>query len=300
MKKLVSLVVILATVLSLLVGCAPRIKENDLSEVRYIRIVSRSTESGGYEFCTITNEQTVRSICDTFTSLKLKRYRTSDTNQKISTAYEFFFGDSRGMQVYKVSIKQKTNVIYYSGSIGDYTVVGDININEYAESILENARNDKENAKPIPNEELPKASQNLEFWIGENVNNVDFSGYTRRIGLMGGDEYYGTGYIPTEDEHGEQEDPEHCVIYTVTAYPDYSSMTCHITRITITDPNIDVYGLTLSSDKQEIRDKLIAEGFDVVGSDFEIVGKKGNYTFRFSDDAIRIHVEVTNENGIDF
>ncbi len=81
----------------------------------------------------------------------------------------------------------------------------------------------------------------LEFWICDNVDDFDFSGYQPRFGLMGGREYYGTGYSPGTDENGQQTDPEHCVIYTVTAYPDYSSGQSHITGITVTDPAVAIW-----------------------------------------------------------
>jgi hypothetical protein len=82
---------------------------------------------------------------------------------------------------------------------------------------------------------------------------VDFSDYQEKFGLMGGREYYGSGYIPTTNENGEQIDPEHCVIYTVTSYPDYSSGKSHITRIAITDPAVELFGLTLNSSKNDIK-----------------------------------------------
>ena len=47
---------------------------------------------------------------------------------------------------------------------------------------------------------LKKPETNLEFWIGENVDDVDFSKYQEhyRYGFMGiGRQYYGTGYTPT-------------------------------------------------------------------------------------------------------
>ena len=71
------------------------------------------------------------------------------------------------------------------------------------------------------NNDLSQPITNLEFWIAENVDDVDFSKYQIKYGMMGGTEYYGTGYVPTVDEYGQQIDPEHCVIYTVTSYPDY-------------------------------------------------------------------------------
>ncbi|MBP3386956.1 MAG: hypothetical protein J6L23_00325, partial [Clostridia bacterium] len=77
--------------------------------------------------------------------------------------------------------------------------------------------------QPTHSNDLSQPITNLEFWIAENVDDVDFSKYQIKYGIMGGTEYYGTGYVPTVDEYGQQVDPEHCVIYTVTSYPDYAN-----------------------------------------------------------------------------
>ena len=45
--------------------------------------------------------------------------------------------------------------------------------------------------------ELPDPNTNLEFWITENVDDVDWSNYQMKYGMMGGNMYYGTGYVPT-------------------------------------------------------------------------------------------------------
>lgn len=37
---------------------------------------------------------------------------------------------------------------------------------------------------------------NLEFWITEEVDSWQPEGYTQRYGIMGGAEFYGTGYVP--------------------------------------------------------------------------------------------------------
>ena len=152
------------------------------------------------------------------------------------------------------------------------------------------------------NSGLSEPESNLEFWIGENVDEVDFSQYQEKYGLMGGREYYGTGYVPTLDEEGQQLDPEYYVVYTITSYPDYASKTKHITGITITDPSIKIYGLSINSSKEDI--KLIMgtnEGFEIeeVGED-TLIARKGDYTFCFSSKAITIRVEVTNKMGIVF
>ena len=100
---------------------------------------------------------------------------------------------------------------------------------------------------------VEKPETNLEFWICDNADELDFSNCKERFGIMGGREYYGSAYAPTEDENGEQTDPEKCVIYTVTSYPDYSDKANHITRITITDPAVNVFGLTVKSTEDEIK-----------------------------------------------
>ena len=143
---------------------------------------------------------------------------------------------------------------------------------------------------------------NLEFSICDNVDHFDFSSYTEKFGLMGGREYYGTDYIPTTDENGMQIDPDACVIYTVTSYPDYSSGKQHITRITITDPTVTVWGLTLLSSADDICSIMEDNGFvrreslNANGMTFE----KGKITVHFTEDCITINAEVTNLLGIQF
>ena len=140
----------------------------------------------------------------------------------------------------------------------------------------------------------------LEFWITQNVDDFDFSSYQPKYGIMGGWEYYGTGYVPTLDEDGQQADPEHCVIYTVTNYPDYSSNSLCITRITITDHAVKVYGLSLTSTPEEIRSTMTAAGFTVTKSGTALKAEKDNLRFTFSKDSITVSAEVTNRLGIVF
>ena len=138
----------------------------------------------------------------------------------------------------------------------------------------------------------------LEFWITQDVNDFDFSSYQPKYGIMGGWEYYGTGYVPTLDEEGQQVDPEHCVIYTVTNYPDYSSNSLCITRITVTDPAVTLYGLSLSSTADEIRSVMGSEGFTVTESGTAIKAEKDKIRYIFSKDSITVSAEVTNHFGI--
>ena len=145
---------------------------------------------------------------------------------------------------------------------------------------------------------LSEPEHDLEFWITQDVNDFDFSSYQPKYGIMGGREYYGTGYVPTLGEDGQQIDPEHCVIYTVTNYPDYSSNSLCITRITITDPAVTLYGLSLASTPEEIRSTMTAQGFTVTESGTALKAEKDNLRFTFSKDAITVSAEVTNHFGI--
>ena len=93
---------------------------------------------------------------------------------------------------------------------------------------------------------VPYPKTNLEYWIADSVDRMDFATHQEKFGLMGGREFYGKGYMPTEGENGEQTDPEHCVIYTVTSYPDYISNKRCVTQIYI---HADPYGAVGNSDR---------------------------------------------------
>ena len=150
--------------------------------------------------------------------------------------------------------------------------------------------------------QLPEPNTNLEFWIAENVDDVDFSNYQMKYGMFGGNMYYGTGYVPTLDENEQQVDPEHCVIYTVTSYPDYMNKAQHVTRIEITDPEIELYGLSINSSKEDIKNVMEEQGFTVTEGEYGITAEKGKFTFNFDkhSNSITIRVEVTNRLGIVF
>ena len=146
---------------------------------------------------------------------------------------------------------------------------------------------------------IPPKDTNLEFWIAENVDNVDFSNYQEKYGLMGGREYYGTGYVPTTNENGEQIDPEECVVYTVTSYPDHISNRRHVTRIFITDPSVTVYGLTINSSADEVENVMRSHGFKKSSGQGRTY-TKGKVSIRFSQEAIHINVKVRNLFKIQF
>ena len=164
-----------------------------------------------------------------------------------------------------------------------------------------NKQTQSENNQQTQNNNLSQPITNLEFWIAENVDDVDFSKYQIKYGMMGGTEYYGTGYVPTVDEYGQQVDPEHCVIYTVTSYPDYANKEQHITHIYITDPKIEFYGITLNSSFEDFEYYIQSQGFEITHSNENSrTAEKGKYSVTITKEWIRIRVEVENKDGIIF
>lgn len=148
-------------------------------------------------------------------------------------------------------------------------------------------------------EYLPEPAHDLEFWIGEFVGDVDFSNYQEKYGLFGGTEYYGTGYAPANNDPAMQVDPEHCVTYIVSSYPDEIDYGAHITSIRITDPNVKVYGISLKSSFDEFERALTQQGF-TVEKQGSVARKatKGRFTITFTAEYIYISVATTNRYGI--
>ena len=169
------------------------------------------------------------------------------------------------------------------------------------ESACDNVQLSDNDNQETQNNDLSQSVTGLEFWIAENVDDVDFSKYQIKYGMMGGTEYYGTGYVPTVDEYGQQVDPEHCVIYTVTSYPDYANREQHITHIYITDPKIEFYGITLNSSFEDFEYYIQNQGFEITHSNENSrTAEKGKFSITITKEWIRIRVEVENKDGIIF
>lgn len=143
----------------------------------------------------------------------------------------------------------------------------------------------------------------LEFWITDNVASFDFSNHKQIYGVFGAKRYYGKGYEPVYNETDDRfEEPEHYVIYTVSAYPDCSNRSDYVTRIEITDPNISVYGITCNSSLEEFEKVFTDLGCQIESTMYFCTAtyKKcsialHNYSNKKS---ISISVEVTNKFGI--
>lgn len=157
--------------------------------------------------------------------------------------------------------------------------------------------------------EMPK-NTSLEFWITEDVKDRDWTGHDEIYGWMGAREFLGSGYKKNEDPTGSNQHPEHYVSYVITAWPDYADGGEFVTDITVTDPDVTVYGLTIESTYEEFDAVFEPLGYELSWSDGAIetrVATKNGITFlltRAVDDnpnvvpMFRISAEVTNREGI--
>ena len=157
--------------------------------------------------------------------------------------------------------------------------------------------------------EMPK-NTSLEFWITEDVKDRDWTGHDEIYGWMGAREFLGSGYKKNEDPTGSNQHPEHYVSYVITAWPDYTDGGEFVTDITVTDPDVTVYGLTIESTYEEFDAVFEPLGYELSWSDGAIetrVATKNGITFRLTravDDnpnvvpMFRISAEVTNREGI--
>ena len=157
--------------------------------------------------------------------------------------------------------------------------------------------------------EMPK-NTSLEFWITEDVKDQDWTGHDEIYGWMGAREFLGSGYKKNEDPTGSNQHPEHYVSYVITAWPDYADGGEFVTDITVTDPDVTVYGLTIESTYEEFDAVFEPLGYELSWSDGAIetrVATKNGITFRLTravDDnpnvvpMFRISAEVTNREGI--
>lgn len=152
----------------------------------------------------------------------------------------------------------------------------------------------------------------LEFWITEDVKDVDWSEHDEIFGWMGAREFLGKDYKKIIGEDGTNEKPAYYVSYLITAYPDYADGGEFVTSITVTDPDVKVYGLTVNSTFEEFDSVFESLGFalsDGQGAIPSRIAEKDGITFRLDKPTaenegciptLHISAEVTNRQGIVF
>ena len=159
--------------------------------------------------------------------------------------------------------------------------------------------------------EMPKDTT-LEFWITEDVKDQDWAGHDEIYGWMGAREFLGSAYKKNPDTDGSDQHPEHYVSYVITAWPDYADGGQFVTDITVTDPAVKVYGLSIASTFEEFDAVFEPLGYELSWGEGAIktrVATKDGITFRLTRAVdgnpdvvpqIRISAAVTNREGIVF
>ncbi len=136
----------------------------------------------------------------------------------------------------------------------------------------------------------------LEFWITEDVGEVDFSNHNVNYGF-GVREYYGLGYEVGDEEY---------VSYHITAYPDYANGGSFVTRIEVTDPNVKIIGGLTCKSETNLWNKVLTErGFENKElSTTHGVWESGKFMIRISQNdgkcSFMMSAEVTNRLNIVF
>ena len=159
--------------------------------------------------------------------------------------------------------------------------------------------------------EMPKDTT-LEFWITEDVKDQDWSEHDEIYGWMGAREFLGSAYKKNADADGSDQHPDRYVSYVITAWPDYANGGQFVTDITVTDPAVTVYGLTIGSTYEEFDAVFEPLGYELSWSEGAIktrVAAKDGITFRLTRAAednpnvvpvLRISAVVNNREGIVF
>ena len=145
----------------------------------------------------------------------------------------------------------------------------------------------------------------LEFWVAQDVADIDFGEHYKVPYVFGADVYYGKGYQPAEIIEGSEVlAPEHRVIYTVSPYPDYSRGGQFVTRIAITDPQISVYGITCDSTLQDFDATFENLGCTIQDKGLIHIATYGKVKIALAsydeNKELTVWIEVTNKQGIDF
>ena len=148
----------------------------------------------------------------------------------------------------------------------------------------------------------------LEFWVTEKVTSEDFKDHYSVDDVFGAYKFFGKDYQPNEiTEENSDIQPKHCVTYTVTAYPDYSSNNGKfdtVTRIEITDPQVSIYGITCDSTLQDFDKTLEKLGCTIQDKGLIHIATYGKVKIALAsydeNKTLTIWVEVTNKQGLNF
>lgn len=135
MKKTISLVLALITLLCCLVGCSSKWTDEDITKAHTVEITKYNNDEHNTKLVyTITDEKTVKNLCNTFSLLELKRVKITEPDPH--SFYIRFIGN--GGDIDYVFVKFGHNVIVDSN--GDmHKITDDMDINRHLNEVIETA-----------------------------------------------------------------------------------------------------------------------------------------------------------------
>lgn len=154
----------------------------------------------------------------------------------------------------------------------------------------------------------------LRYRILDEFDPYDCGGVYQIPGGMGGWRYVDDRYPLKTDEDGNSVVPDVCVLYTVTAWPDYSDGNKVITRIDVSDPGVSVFGVTIDTGEDEFISIMTEKGFAAesdcdlpVGVSWHVSAKSpdGSYSvvmtmLKNGEKRFYVTAPVSNREGIKF
>ena len=139
-----------------------------------------------------------------------------------------------------------------------------------------------------------------DYWITEPKNSEIPS--LLYIPGFGGEIHVDSKYVNRKDiEKGRVENPpEECIVYTFGGYVDVLDGYAAI-NISITDPKITLYGLTMKSSEEDIDKTMLANKFKKFFTESnDVIYYQKNCIFDFAPEAINIRATTTNVNHVFF
>lgn len=137
---------------------------------------------------------------------------------------------------------------------------------------------------------------NLELWLTEEVRPEQLEALFFVPGGFGAEIFINVEPLPGIGLEGIAS----CVLYTISAYPDYAHGGNYVTGIDITDPDYVVYGLTVDSSEAEFASAMERLGFPLIEAERGLSADWGNGFISFELGRIKMRANVSNRDGIVF
>ena len=135
MKKLLALALAVVVLLCCLVGCSSKWTDEDITKAHTVEIIKHNDDEYNTKLTyTITDEETVKNLCNTFSLLELKKVKITEPTKR---SFEILFIGNGGDIEY-ASFIYGHNVI--QGSDGNmHKITDEMDINRYLNEVIESA-----------------------------------------------------------------------------------------------------------------------------------------------------------------